>query len=157
MATLSDLPAGIVTRLQAAQQPGGSLAAAGAAAVLREDAHDLATQIAKAANQFGLVILVGMPHAENSATPQNPNLQMKVHTAIGIREDPLIWRRQNPDGSQRPFAPAVAQIVAQLVQNLKLPAFNYLTCPRLDFVPDKKVQLYEIAVETTLVVPTLTN
>lgn len=157
MATLSDLTAAVTGRIQNAQRAGGSLVEAAAAAVVREDVHDLQTEINKSIGKIGMMILVGMPHFTNEARLQNPNLEAKILFAVAVAEDPILWRKNNPDNKPRPFAPAVAQIVAQLLQNFLIPSFNYLRVLRVDYVPDPKRQLYEIAVETLLVAPALQN
>lgn len=157
MASLNDIPTSVTTALKAAQANNGSLAGAAAAVVMREDAHDLQTEINKAIGNIGMLILVGMPHAENTATMTNPHVNLKISFAIAIGEHPILWRKANVDGSQRPFAPQVAQLVAQLCQNMILPGFNPLRVVRVDYVPDKKRQLYEVSLETALVAPKLNN
>jgi len=154
MANLNDLTTAIVARLTAAQGEGGALHAAAGAMILREDVHDLPTEINRAIGQIGMLILVGMPHFENSATLSNPTLQMNVHCAVAIGENPMVWRKAD---ASRPTAPEVAQAVCQLLHTFKIAGFQPLAAIRGDYVPDKKRQLYEIPVETLLTVPTLTN
>jgi hypothetical protein len=154
MASLNDLTTAIVNRLTAAQQSGGSLAAAASAVILREDAHNLETEINKAIGKTGMLILVGMPRFKNSATLSNPNVQMEISAAVAIGENPAIWRK--PDSS-RPTAPQVTQTVCQLLHAFRIAGFQPLAASRGDYVPDKKRQLYEIPIETLLVVPTLAN
>ena len=155
MATLSDLTAAIVSRLQSAQQPGGAAPQLTGAVILREDAHDLETEINKAIGQTGMLILVGQPHFTNTATLTNPAAQLKINTAIAIGELPALWRRPRADGQPRPHAVDAVQLVTQLLHHYKIDGFQPLCVLRGDFVPDKKRQLYEIPIETLLVVPTL--
>lgn len=150
MATLSDLITAITARITAAQQSNGPLAAGAAAVVLREDRHDLQTEINKSIGQIGMLVLVGMPHAENKAASATDRLQLIVQTAVAIGEHPILWRKTNANGSIRPFSPAVAQTVAELVQNLNVPGFQRLRVTRIDYIPDAKRQLYEVGIETML-------
>jgi len=151
MPLLSDLPTAIATHLTTSQQPGGSLAAAAAAVILPEDTHDLGTEITKAVSKIGLVILVGMPHGINKSTMQNPNLELQVNLSIAIAEVPITWRAV----VGRPKAPAIALIIAQLLQNFKVAGFQYLRVSKLDYIPDKVRQLYEVPIETSLIAPAL--
>ena len=149
MAQMEDLPAAIVARITAAQQPGGSLVNDAAASVLQEDAHDLATEIGKALDQkTGMLILVGMPRWKNSAAMQNPNVQDVIDIAVAIGENPVIWRKA---GSNRDKCPTVANIVERLLHNYKIPGFQFLRVTVVHFVPDRKRQLYEVSIETQLV------
>jgi hypothetical protein len=150
MATLDTLTQSIVDRLTAAKNPGGALAAAKDAVILREDAKDLQTEINKAIGSIGCLILVGMPHFINRASIQNPRLEMMISTDIAIGEHPILWRKDN-----RPHAPTLAQIVAQLLHGYKIDGFNWLNVLRADFVPDPKRQLYELPIETLLIAPTI--
>jgi hypothetical protein len=149
MAVLNDITTAIVNQLQQAQWAGAALANNAAAVVLREDAHDLQTEINRAIGQIGMLILVGMPHFVNKATQQNPNLESVINCAVAVGEHPILWRKD-----QRDPASTVAHIVAQLLHNLKVPGFNWLRVTRGDYVPDKKRQLYEVAIETLLIAPT---
>ncbi len=157
MALPSDLMTALVDRLEAAQAPGGSLANASGATIIREDAHDLATEISKSANKFGMIWLIGQVPFDNRSPMQAVNVEAIIKTSIAIREDPIIWRKNNPDGSARPFAQDVAFTMVQLLHGFVIPGFRFLKCPRAIFVPDKKVQLFEIPIETLLIAPTLLN
>ena len=157
MAVPSDLMTGIVKRLTSAQQPGGSLAVAAAVVVLREDAHDLATQIQKSANQYGMILLVGQVPFDNRSPIQGASIEGLIHTAVAIREDPMFWRKNNPDGSARPMAQDLAWTIVRLLHGFVIPGFLYLKAPKAQFIPDKKVQLFEIPIETLLIAPTLKN
>ena len=148
MATLNDLTTGVVTRIKNAQAAVQPLVNDDAAVVLREDAHDLQTEISKSIGQIGMLILVGMPHFVNQATLQNPNLEAKINFAVAIGEHPILWRKD-----QRDPASALAQLVAQLLHNYCIPGFNWLRVARVDYVPDAKRQLYEITIETLMIAP----
>ena len=150
MPYLNDLTTAVVAKLQLAQGPGGSLINDADAVVLREDSHDLQTEINKAIGQIGMLLLVGMPHFVNRSTLQNPNLEAAISFAVAIGEHPILWRK-----APRDPASTVAQIVAQLLQNFQVPGFNWLRVTRVDYVPDKKRQLYEVSIETLLIAPAL--
>jgi hypothetical protein len=152
MAEMEDLPQAIVDRITVAQAAGGSLFNDAAAVVLMEDVHDLQTEINKAIGQIGMLILIGMPHWKNTATMQNPNVQDVIQIAIAIGEHPVLWR-----SGERDKAPTVASIIEQLLHNYKIPGFQYLKVTRVDYIPDKKRQLYEVSVETQLITPVLAN
>jgi hypothetical protein len=152
MANLNDLTTAVTNRLKAAQQLNGSLFNDAAAVVLREDAKDLQTEINKSIGQIGMLILVGMPHFINESHLQNPNVEARINFAVAIGEHPILWRQGNRDA-----ASTVAQLVAQLLQNYLINGFNYLRVVRVDYVPDPKRQLYEVAIETLLVAPALRN
>ena len=145
---LSDLTAGIVSRLQAAQQVNGYLYSAASALVVREDTHDLETEIQRNIGRIGMLILVGQPTFENTSTQLSPTAVLKVKTSVGIGEMPLVWRKAN-----RPHAPSVALTVTQLLHNYKISGFANLRVLKGDFVPDKKLQLYELPIETVLTTP----
>lgn len=150
MAVMNDLTTAVVNRLTTAQGAGGSLVNDAAAVVLREDAHDLQTQITKAIGQIGLLLLVGMPHFVNKSTLQNPNLEAAISFAVAIGEHPILWRKD-----QRDPASTLAQLVAQLLHGFKIDGFNWLRVTRVDYIPDKKRQLYEVSIETLLIAPAL--
>jgi hypothetical protein len=148
MAVLNDITTAVVNALEQAKWPGRALSNNADAVVLREDSHDLQTEINKAIGQIGMLILVGMPYFMNRSTLQNPNLEAAITFAVAIGEHPILWRK-----NQRDPASTVGQIVAQLLHNFKVPGFNWLRVVRVDYVPDKKRQLYEVAVETLLIAP----
>ena len=150
MPVLNDLTTAVVNRLTAAQQAGGSLVNDAAAVILREDVKDLQTEINKSIGQIGMLMLVGMPHFVNKATLQNPNLEAAISFAVAIGEHPILWRKD-----QRDPASTLAQLVAQLLHGFKIDGFNWMRVTRVDYVPDKKRQLYEVSIETLLIVPTL--
>lgn len=153
--SLTGLKEAITAKIQAAQNAGGSLVNAATAVVLPEDTHDLATEINKKIGEIGMLILVGMPHFINNAKAQNPNVEADISCAIAIGENPAVWRVQNADGSTRPYAPDVALIVAQLMQNFKVDGFYWIRVKDAPYIPDKKRQLYEVSLETHTVVPSL--
>ena len=150
MPRLNDLTTGVYDRLIAAQNAGGSLFNNAAAVVLREDVHDLQTEINKAIGQIGMLILVGMPHFLNESKLATNHLEVKIGFAVAIGEHPILWRKNSRDS-----AGTVALIVAQLLHGLQIAGFNKLRVARTDFIPDKKRQLYEVAVETLFVSPAL--
>lgn len=150
MPTLNDLTTAIYNRLTTAQGAGGSLLNDAAASVLREDAHDLQTEINKSLGQIGMLILVGMPRFTNKSVTLSNHLQAIVQCSIAVGENPILWRSANRD-----TAASVALIISQLIHNFPVAGFQNLKVLKADFIPDKKRQLYEIAVETMLVTPVL--
>lgn len=117
--------------------------------VLAEDAHDLDNQITATLTQrTGMLLLIMMPYFQNTATVQNPNVQMHVLTGVAISENPKIWRKAG-----RPSAQQMAIPVAQLLQNFKVPGFQYLRVQKAAFIRDKLMQEYDILIETMFVTP----
>jgi len=151
MASLDDLMSAISARITNAQADGGSAAAMAGALVVREDAHDLATEIEKAIAKIGMCILIGQPTFDQTATEFSPNATLEIRLAIAIGEVPIIWRT----GAGRPKAQNVAVLLTQLLHNLKIPGFANLRVAHCHYVPDKKRQLFELAIETSMVAPPL--
>ena len=116
--------------------------------VLTEDTNDLTTKIAKAIDQIGMLVLIGEPHYVNG-TPTAPQSCVKVTFAVAVGETPIIWR----DAAKlKPTAKDVAEYVNQLLAQFPVAGFLPLRVLRNDFVPDKKRNLRELAIEaiTTL-------
>lgn len=158
MSALNDLTTAAVSRITAAQNPGGSLAAAAAATVLREDVHDLPTEINKAIGRIGMLVLVGMPHFTNQSALMNPTSQLDIDFSIAIGEAPVLWRKYDADKNLiTPTAADLALTVTQIFQNFTIAGFNPLRVLRGDFVPDKKRQIYELAITTKLIAQKITN
>ena len=146
MATLNDLTEGIYNRITTAQQPSGSAPQLNGASVLVEDAHDLATEFDKAIAKIGLLILIGEPVFEQTASEFSPTATLKITTAVAIGEVPVVWRTN----AARPKAQDVALLLTQLLHNLKIPGFANLRVTHCQFVPDKKRQLFEVTIETSM-------
>lgn len=141
----------IANRITNAQAAGGSAASMAGALVVTEDAHDLKTEIEKAIANIGMCILIGQPTFDQAATEFSPNTTLKIRLAIGIGEVPIIWRTV----ATRPKSQNVAVILTQLLHNLKIDGFVNLRVTHCAFVPDKKRQLFELTIETSMVAPPL--
>ncbi len=152
MATLNDLTQGIYNRITAAQLPSGSAPQLNGASVLVEDAHDLTMEIDKAIAKIGLLILIGEPVFEQTASEFSPTATLKITTAVAIGEVPVVWRTNE----SRPKARDVALLLTQLLHNLKIPGLTNLRVTHCQFVPDKKRQLFEVTIETSMTVAPLT-
>ncbi len=152
MTSLNALMTAIVARITAAQAAGASAAALAGAAVLREDAHELATEIQKAIGKIGMLILVGQPTFDQEQSAFSPTAVLKIKLAIGIGEVPIIWRTPN---SGRPSAQDTAVILTGLLHNLKVDGFVNLRVLGAKYMPDKKRQLYELTIETSAQTPPL--
>ncbi len=144
MATLNDLTQGIYNRITTAQQPSGAAPQLNGASVLVEDAHDLTAEIDKAIAKIGLLILIGEPVFEQTASEFSPTATLKITTAVAIGEVPVVWRTND----SRPKARDVALLLTQLLHNLKIPGFANLRVTHCQFVPDRKRQLFELSLET---------
>lgn len=172
-ALMETLPAALVERIQISQgkqltadgnwtadsdlpvnATPGALANNVDAVVLAEDAHDLEAEITKGYGKIGMLILVGQPRWKNKAAMQNPNVEDVINIEIGIGENPPIWRLP---GTKRNKAMTVAHIIEKLVHNFKIPGFQYLKVTDVQFVPDKKRNIYEVQCVTQLVAPVLAN
>ena len=116
------------------------------ARVLVEDAHDLTAEIDKAIAKIGLLILIGEPVFEQTASEFSPTATLKITTAVAIGEVPVVWRTNE----SRPKARDVALLLTQLLHNLKIPGFANLRVTHCQFVPDKKRQLFELSLETAM-------
>ena len=116
--------------------------------VLTEDTNDLATKIAKAIDQIGLLVLIGEPHYVNES-PTAPQSCVKVTFAVAVGETPVIWRDA---AGLKPTAKDVAEYVNRLLAQFPVTGFLPLRVVRHDFVPDKKRNLRELTIEaiTTL-------
>ena len=154
MATFANLAAAVTQRIKDAQAAAQPLAAAAAAVVLQEDAHDLQTEINKSIGQIGMLILVGMPHAANLSTGQSKHLERKVEMNVAIGEHPILWRKVNPDNSVRPPSSEAVNIISEFLNGFQVGGFQKLHVVREDYIPDGKRQLYEISLETKSITPT---
>ena len=146
MATLNDSTQGIYHRITAAQQASGSAPQLNGASVLVEDAHDLTAEIDQAIARIGLLILIGEPVFEQTASEFSPTATLKINTAVAIGELPVVWRTN----AARPKARDVALLLTQLLHHLKIPGFANLRVTHCHFVPDKKRQLFELSLETVM-------
>src|SRR6516165_6577825 len=116
----------------AAQQQSNALADV---PVLIEDAQELETQIAKAIDEEGLLVLIGMPTMDNTAQSVSV-ADFKITSSIAVGENPTIWR-DNP--LTVPVCLDVVQAVIGALQGLMLQGFaRRLNVMRVDYIPDKK-------------------
>lgn len=147
MSLFSAYTSGIATQLTvAAQQQGNALTDV---PVLIEDAQELETQIAKAIDEEGMLVLIGMPTMDNTA--QSAAIaDFKITSSIAVGENPVMWR-DNP--LTVPVCLDVVQAVVVALQGLMIQGFaRRLNVMRVDFIPDKKRQLYEITIESRIAV-----
>ena len=145
MGALTNLTAAVNTRLTtglAALNKPGVLLTSGIV-VLTEDTNDLATKIAKAVDQIGMLVLIGEPHYDNS-TPTAPQSGLKVTFAIAIGETPITWR---DTAGLKPNCKDVAELVHRLLAQFPVNGFLPLRVARNDFVPDKKRNLRDLSIE----------
>lgn len=147
MSLFSAYTAAIAAQLAiAAQQQANALAGV---PVLIEDAQDLETGISRAVDEEGMLILIGMPTMDNTAQSVNV-ADFKITSAIAVGENPVIWR-DNP--LTVPVCLDVVQGVIVALQGLQVQGFaRRLNVMRVDFIPDKKRQLYEITIESRIAV-----
>lgn len=117
--------------------------------VLIEDANDLETQIQKAINDTGMLVLIGMPTMDN--TQQSSAVaDLKITSAIAVGENPTLWR-DTP--LTKPVCLDVVHSIITTLQGFLVPGFaKRLNVIRVDFIPDKKRQLYEITIESRAVI-----
>lgn len=147
MSLFSAYTAAIAAQLSAAaQQQGNPLADV---PVLIEDAQELETQITRAIDEEGMLVLIGMPTMDNTA--QSAAIaDFKITSSIAVGENPVIWR-DNP--LTVPVCLDVVQAVVVALQGLMVQGFaRRLNVMRVDFIPDKKRQLYEITIESRIAV-----
>lgn len=142
MATLSSLIKAIEARL---------VATAGLkdVAVVPEDPMELETQISKALDEVGMLILIGQPRWRN-LRPESQAGEFEVTVEIAVGEAPMIWRL--PDAS-RPACVDVAALVTARLQAWKPDGFRYLTVQQGDPVSDKKRQIYSVLAGTKWILP----
>jgi hypothetical protein len=147
MSLFSAYTAAIAAQLAiAAQQQSNALADV---PVLIEDAQELETQIAKAIDEEGLLVLIGMPTMDNTAQSVSV-ADFKITSSIAVGENPIIWR-DNP--LTVPVCLDVVHAVIVALQGLLVQGFaRRLNVMRVDYVPDKKRQLYEITIESRVAV-----
>lgn len=119
--------------------------------ILLEDAADLATQVAKAIDETGMVIIIGEPSSDNTKQSKHVG-RMSIKSAIGIGETPTLWRK-----GSRPTCKQVTDRVAGLLQDFGIVGFQPLQVMRQVQVPDKKRQLYEIEIESEGVIQKTTG
>jgi hypothetical protein len=141
--TLSDLTAAIEAKLKSIAPQGSD--------VLREDAQDLESKINVALGELGMLMLISEPEIENN-TPLSRQANWKITLRIAIGENPLIWR---DEPLTKPVCMDVMQLVVRSLQGFSVLGFQPLRCLRGDLVPDKKRQLYEVTVETLLIMDPL--
>lgn len=147
MSVLADYTTAIMNRLTAvAAMPENDLANV---PLLVEDANDLDTQIEKSIEQTGMLVLIGMPTMDN--TQQSVAIaDLKITSAIAVGENPVIWR---DIPLTKPICLDVVQAVVSALQGFSVPGFaTRLNVTRVDFIPDKKRQLYEITVVSRAIV-----
>jgi hypothetical protein len=118
-------------------------------AVITEDSNDVQNQIDIAVNQIGMLVLIGMPNMDN--TQQSSAIaDMKITSAIAVGEDPAIWRDVP---LTKPVCLDVVQAVITALQGFLIPGFaRRLNVTRVDYIPDKKRQLYEITIESRAII-----
>lgn len=150
MSLFSAYTAAIAAQLAiAAQQQGNALAGV---PVLVEDAQELETQIAKAIDEEGMLVLIGMPTMDNTAQSAAV-ADFKITSSIAVGENPVIWRDPAAAGLTVPVCLDVVQAVIIALQGLMIQGFaRRLNVMRVDFIPDKKRQLYEITIESRIAV-----
>ena len=130
----------------ASQQQSNALAGV---PVLVEDAQELETQIAKAIDEEGMLVLIGMPTMDNTAQSVSV-ADFKITSSIAVGENPTIWR---DDPLTVPVCLDVVQAVIVALQGLMVQGFaRRLNVMRVDYIPDKKRQLYEITIESRIAV-----
>lgn len=139
MGELSDFTAAIEARLKA-------LPALAGIEVLVEDAAELESKINTALAELGMLILIGEPSLDNT-TPTSRVGNMKISSSLAVGENPTIWR-----GVGKPVCVDVAGIVVKGLQGLAVAGFQPLRVLRADKVPDKRRQIYEIAIESMVIV-----
>lgn len=147
MSLLSAYTAAIAAQLAiAAQNPNSGLAGV---PVLIEDAQDLQTQINKAVDDEGMLILIGMPSMDN--TRQSAAVaDFKISSIIDVGENPTIWR---DEPLTVPVCLDVVQGVVAAVQGLVVQGFaRRLECTKVSPVPVKDRQLYRITIESRIIV-----
>jgi hypothetical protein len=122
-------------------------------ALIVEDAEDLQTEVDTAINQTGMVVLIGMPNLDN--TVQSIAIaDLKITSAIAVGENPVIWRDAP---LTKPKCLNVVKAIIANTQGLLVPGFaQRLHVASARFVPDKKRQLYEITIESRVIVDATT-
>jgi hypothetical protein len=146
---LTEYTAGIFARLTSVQgQPGEIL---NDVDILLEDAADLETQIAKAIDEHGMVIIIGEPSLDNNGQSKHV-ANMVIKSGLGIGESPTLWRKPG-----RPVCKQVTDRVASLLQDFGISGFQPLRVQRVIQVPDKKRQLYELEIESQTVLQKTTE
>jgi len=151
MSVLADYTTAIKNQLAAAAAIQGNKLAG--ISVLVEDANDLQTQIDTAIDQVGMLVLIGMPAMDN--TQQSVAIaDLKITSAIAVGENPTIWR-DNP--LTKPVCLDIVQAVIAALQGFLVQGFSRrLNVTRVDFIPDKKRQLYEITIESRAIIDVTT-
>ena len=119
--------------------------------VISEDVQDLDTEISKAVEEIGMLILIGQPAWKN-LKPDNQTAEMSLVIEIAIGEVPTVWRDAKAD-PPKPRCMDVAQLVTQLLQGFKVSGYRYLSVQDGKPIRDKKRQLYEVAVAVKWIVP----
>lgn len=147
MSLFSAYTAAIAAQLGiAAQNPNSGLAGV---PVLIEDAQDLQTQINKAVDDEGMLILIGMPTMDNTAQSVSV-ADFKITSSIDVGENPTIWR---DEPLTVPVCLDVVQGVIVALQGLSVQGFGRrLNVMRVDYVPVKDRQLYRITIESRIAV-----
>lgn len=145
MAELINLMTAIEARLESVQGADGE--PMNRVAIVREDSADLETQITKAIDATGMIVLIGEPTVENTMQSRHTGV-MKIRSLLAIGENPTLWRRQ-PD---RAVCMDVTMRVIQLLQALPVTGFQPLRVMQAYPVADKKRQLYELQIESEFVV-----
>ena len=117
--------------------------------ILTEDVQDLDTEIERALAEHGMLVLVGQPTMDN--TQQATRVaNMRVTSEVAVGEAPTVWRE--PRDNTKPTAMDIAGIVLQALQGISIAGFSPLFIGHARRVPDKKRQLWELAVECRTVV-----
>lgn len=140
MSTFSNLSTAIQNQINAK-------AAAAGAALVQEDAGDLATQLEKKLGSVGMMALIGTPQFTNN-DPLSLLINAKIRVQILIMEIPSIWRK---DGT-RIHGPDWGQKIAAALQALRVTGFQDLRVLNGQPVDSPKeasvVNLYRIELET---------
>src|SRR5712664_1833387 len=144
-ANLKDYMDGIFGRLAAFQAPGEIL---NGVAIVREGTADVGTQVDKAVDQTGMLIIIGIPRYDNTMQSQHVG-NMKMATEIAIGENPTLWRNGPPN--MKPPCLTVEKRVRELLQGFGIVGFQPLRVMTGVPLTGKKGQVFSIQIEAEFV------
>ena len=117
--------------------------------VLLEDAADLETQVTRAIDEFGMLILIGEATCRNTRATLRGPAAFTITSGILLGETPTVWR-DTP--LTKPVCRDVAAQLVNLLQGFDIAGFTPLIVESVVFVPDKRRQLYEINLESKVTI-----
>jgi hypothetical protein len=126
---------------------------------LKEDKAELLTAISETLGKLGLLVLIGQPEFAQSSEVSAPEpgavsapAAYNIEMFIAIGENTIINRGAGGTGLK---CVAAAELIVRRLQNFALAGFMPLRVSAAVPIPDKKRQVYQVALETSTILSPL--